>query len=46
MISAYNSRLLSKIKQLAVKNKDYKMIKKIENIRHDYEITKEIKNYK
>lgn len=46
MLKPENSRLLAHIKQIAIYNKDFKMIKKIENIKSDDKITKEIINYK
>ena len=46
MLSVKNSRLLAKKRQIALFNKDFKMIKKIEEIKHDDEITKEILDYK
>ena len=45
MLSVENSRYLAKIKQKAIYNKDIEMIKKIENIKFDYEITEEIRRY-
>lgn len=46
MLTPKNSRLLAKKKQIAISNKDYKMIEKIEKIKNDDEITSEILNYK
>lgn len=46
MISAKNSRMLAIKKQMAVQNKDFKMIKKLERIKDDKEITNEIIKYK
>lgn len=46
MLSPKNSRLLAKIKQIAIYNKDFEMIKKIENIKNDDEITEEVVKYK
>lgn len=45
MLKPKNSKLLAKIKELALYNKDYEMIKKIELIKNDDEITEKIKNY-
>ena len=45
MLSPDNSRLLAKKRQIALYNKDFEMIKLIENIKYDYQITKEIINY-
>lgn len=46
MLTVENSRLLAKKKQIAVYNKDIEMIKKIEKITTDFEITLDIINYK
>ena len=46
MLAPDISRLLAKKKQIAIYNNDYKMIKKIENIKYGWQITKEITNYK
>lgn len=46
MLTPENSRMLAKKRQIAVYNKDFKMVKKIEEIKHNKEIDDEIKNYK
>lgn len=46
MLSVYNSHLLAIKKQYAIYNKDYEMIKKIEEVKNDNQITKEMLDYK
>lgn len=46
MLKPENSRLLAKKKQIAIYNKDFEMVKKIEAIKKDDEITNDIINYK
>lgn len=46
MLSVEKSKLLAIKRQIALFNKDFKMVKKIEEIKHDDEITKEILDYK
>lgn len=46
MLSPENSRMLAYKRQIAVYNNDLKMIKKIESIKEDSEVTKEIIEYK
>lgn len=46
MLSPDNSRMLAYKRQIAVYNKDFKMIEKIENIKEDSEISKDIIEYK
>lgn len=46
MLSAKNSQLLAKKKQIAILNKDFKMIEILEKIKDDNQITKEIIEYK
>ncbi len=46
MLTPENSKLLAIKKQIAVYNKDYDMIKKIEKIKNDNQISEEIKKYK
>lgn len=45
MLSLENSKYLTKLKQKAIYYKNIEMIKKIEKIKNDNEITDEIKNY-
>ena len=45
MLSPKYSRLLAKKRLIALFNKDFEMIKKIESIKYDYEITEKIINY-
>lgn len=45
MLSVENSHLLAKKMQYAIYNNDIEMMKKIENIKSDNEITKEIIEY-
>lgn len=46
MLSVDNSHLLARKMQYAIYNNDIEMIKKIENIKNDNEITEDILNYK
>lgn len=46
MLKADNSRLLAIKRQLALYNKDYEMVRKIENIKDDSEITEEMRSYR
>ena len=46
MLTPKNSRLLALKKQIALYNKDYETIKKIEKIKNDNQVSKEIKEYK
>ena len=46
MVSPKYSRLLSAKFQLAKANKDDEMIKKMQSIKYDFEVTKEILNYR
>ena len=46
MLSPDNSKMLARKRQIAIYNKDFDMLKKIENIQKDNEITKDIINYK
>lgn len=45
MLTAEESRMLAKIKQIALQNKDYKIIKLLSNISKTQQIPKEIKEY-
>lgn len=45
MLSPKNSRTLALKRQIALFKKDFEMVKKIEQIKSDKEITQEIKNY-
>ena len=45
MLSPKNSRILALKRQIALFKKDFEMVKKIEQIKSDKEITQEIKNY-
>ena len=45
MLSPKNSRMLAKKRNIALLKKDYDMANKIEKIKNDSEITKEIRNY-
>ncbi len=45
MLSSKYSRMLANKKLIALYNKDLKMVKKIESIKYDYEVTEEIINY-
>lgn len=42
MLSPEISRMLASKRQIAVYNKDFEMVKKIENIKNEKEISKEI----
>ena len=46
MLSVDNSHLLARKMQYAIYNNDIEMIKKIENIKNENEITEDILNYK
>lgn len=46
MLSPKYSRLLAKKRLIALFNKDFEMIKKIENIKNDSDVTEEMLNYK
>lgn len=45
MVSAKDSRLLAKVKQVAILNKDKKMIEKLEKVKKSTDITVDIKKY-